>query len=190
MNDCRQQPFEEFDLQEFETLSYKPQYNASIDFLKEDFYKDIPQKHKELAKMLVADAVQMVEQGWYISDSLEYKKEFIPHIADNYEVKFDDGLTFTNRNQKFVWSGITEHNNEICAIVKFESVFYPFTNVSAEMSVKGRSLFHGEMWISLIDKQIEYATMFEDILTKLQGVAFPQEQLVGVQREIVFDKVK
>jgi hypothetical protein len=184
INDFQQTEFEETDLPALNHFSYKPQYNASIDFLKEDFYKDIPLKQKYLARMLVADEVQMVEQGWYLFDSLEYKKEFSPEVLDNINIKYEHGLTFTNVYQKFVWSGINEHNNEICAIVKFESFFNPMTNDN----VQGRSLYYGEMWISLEDKQVEYAIMVEDVVFK--SSVSSQEQLIDLQREIVFNKVK
>ena len=58
------------------------------------------------------------------------------------------------------------------------------------MSVKGRSLYYGEIWISLSDKQVEYATMVEDVIMKLKSASFPDEQLIDLQREIIFNKVE
>ena len=59
-----------------------------------------------------------------------------------------------------------------------------------QMSVKGRSLYYGEIWISLSDKQVEYATMVEDVVMKLKSSIFPEEQLIDLQREIIFNKVE
>jgi hypothetical protein len=56
------------------------------------------------------------------------------------------------------------------------------------MSVKGRALYYGEIWISLSDKQVEYATMIEDDLLKLKSSVFPDEQLIDLQREVIFNK--
>jgi hypothetical protein len=42
----------------------------------------------------------------------------------------------------------------------------------------------------LSDKQVEYASMAEDVIMKLKGPLFPEEQLIDLQREIVFRKVK
>lgn len=89
-----------------------------------------------------------------------------------------------------IWSGITKHNNEVCAIIKFESLYNPLKIDNNQLSVKGRSLYYGEILISLSDKQVEYATMVEDVIMKLQSSLFPEEQLIDLQREIIFNKVK
>jgi hypothetical protein len=187
ITDFKQKQFKGIDLPSFNGFSYK--VNDS-DFLKEDLYKKIPQEQRDLAKWLVSDAIQMQGLAWYVFDSLEYNKEFIPKLLNNYDVKFEDWVTFTSRFQKLIWSGITKYNNEICAIVKFESLFNPLKIENEQMSVKGRSLYYGEMWISLADKQVEYASMVEDVVMKLQGSLFPKEQLTDLQREIVFNKVE
>ena len=174
-------------LPSFNDFSYRAKDTA---FLSEEFYKNIPIEHRDLAKWLVSDAVQMQGLAWYVFDSLEFKKEFIPKLLDNYDVKFENWVTFTNRYQKLVWSGITGHNDEICAIVKFESYYNPVKIDNEQMQVQGRSLYYGEMWISLTDKQVEYAVMFEDVVMKLTSSMFPDEQLIDLQREIVFNKQK
>jgi hypothetical protein len=58
------------------------------------------------------------------------------------------------------------------------------------MSVKGRALYYGEIWISLSDKQVEYASMVEDDVLKLKSSLFPDGQLIDLQREIVFNKAE
>jgi hypothetical protein len=171
----------------FNDFSYKAMDTA---FLSEKFYKNIPVDQWDLAKWLVSDAIQMQGLAWYVFDSLEFNKEFYPKLLENHEVKFEDWVIFLNRYQKLVWSGITEHNDEICAIVKFESSYNPVKIDNEQMQVKGRSLYYGEMWISLTDKQVEYSVMFEDVVMKLTSSMFPDEQLLDLQREIVFNKQK
>jgi hypothetical protein len=186
INDFRQSQFNGINLPAFNNFTYKVD---EANFLTEDFYKNIPQEQKDLAKWLVSDAVQMQGLAWYIFDSLEFNKVFIPKFLENYDIKFKDWVTFSSRYQKLIWSGITKYNNEVCAIVKFESLYNPVSIENAELSVKGRSLYYGEIWISLKDKQVEYATMVEDVIMKLKGPSFPQEQLFDLQREVVFKKV-
>ncbi len=168
-------------------FSYKSMDTA---FLSEEFYKNISVEQRDLAKWLVSDAVQMQGLAWYVFDSLEFKKDFEPKLLENHDVRFEDWVTFTSRYQKLVWSGITKHNDEVCAIVKFESFYNPVKIDNEQMQVKGRSLYYGEMWISLTDKQVEYAVMFEDVIMKLTSSMFPDEQLIDLQREIVFNKQK
>lgn len=187
IDDFKQTQFKGTGFPAFDDFSYKALDTA---FLSEKFYQAIPADQRDLAKWLVSDAVQMQGLAWYIFDSLEFKKEFIPKLLENCDVKFEDWVTFTSRYQKLVWSGITEHNGEICAIVNFESYYNPIQIDNEQMSVKGRSLYYGEMWISLEDKQVEYASMVEDDILKLKSSVFPEEQLIDLQREIVFNKQK
>lgn len=187
INDFQQKDFKGTILPSFNAFRYKV---SETNFLKDDFYKNLPAEVKDLAKWLVSDAIQMQGLAWYVFDSLEFNKEFVPKFLKNNSIKFDDWVTFTNRYQKLIWSGITKHNNEVCAIVKFESLYNPLKIDNDQMSVKGRSLYYGEMWISLESKQVEYAVMTEDVIMRLKSASFPQEQLIDLQREIVFNKVK
>ena len=56
------------------------------------------------------------------------------------------------------------------------------------MKFKGRSLYWGELWISLEDKQVEYATMVEDVIFELNLTGNPQKQLLDLQRDVTFTK--
>lgn len=185
VDDFKQAQYKGTDLPAFNDFTYKPVDTA---FLSEDFYKIIPVEQRDLAKWLVSDAAQMQGLAWYVFDSLEFNKAFSPIILENNDVRFEDWVTFTNRYQKLIWSGITKHNDEICAIVKFESSYNPLQINNEQMQVKGRSLYYGEMWISLTDKQVEYSVRFEDVVMKLTSSMFPDEQLIDLQREIVFNK--
>jgi hypothetical protein len=187
ITDFQQKNFYGTYLPSFNDFKYKV---SETNFLKEDFYKNLPTEQRDLAKWLVSDAIQMQGLAFYVFDSLEFNKEFVPEFMDNNNVKFENWVTFTSRYQKLIWSGITKHNNEVCAIVKFESLYNPLKIENNQMSVKGRSLYYGEMWISLKSKQVEYAVMAEDVIMKLKSTSFPEEQLIDLQREIVFNKVK
>jgi hypothetical protein len=78
----------------------------------------------------------------------------------------------------------------ICAIVKFESYYNPLEINNPDMTLKGRPLYWGEMWISLTDKQVEYSLKHEDVIFKFKRASFPQEQFLDLQREIIFEKLK
>jgi hypothetical protein len=187
ISDIRENKFDGEILPAFNNFTYKA--NAS-DFLKEDFYKTISPEHRDLAKWLVSDAFQMQGLATYVFDSLEFNREYNPKFLENSDIKFEDGITFSSQYQKLIWSGISKYNNEICAIVKFESYNNPVKVDNTKMTFKGRSLYWGEMWISLEDKQVEYATMVEDVVFKLKSSAFPQEQLFDLQKEVTLDKIQ
>lgn len=187
INDFQQKDYNGTKLTSFNGFTYKVN---EMNFLNEDFYKAIPLEQRDLAKWLVSDAIQMQGLVWYVFDSLTYNKQFIPNFLNNYDIKFKDWVTFMSRYQKLIWSGITKYNNEVCAIIKFESLYNPLKIDNNQMSVKGRSMYYGEIWVSLSDKQVEYATMVEDVVMKLKSSLFPEEQLFDLQREIIFNKVE
>lgn len=187
VSDFLQKEFKGTSLPSFDGFTYKIN---ETNFLGEDFYSTIPPEQRDLAKWLVSDAIQMQGLAWYVFDSLAFNKPYLPKFLNNYDVKFKDWVTFTSRYQKLTWSGITKYNNEVCAMIKFESLNNPVNIENLQMSVKGRSLYYGEMWISLSDKQVEYASMVEDVVMKLKSAIFPEEQLINLQREIIFNKVE
>jgi hypothetical protein len=174
-------------LNTFDGFTYQP---LSDDFLKEGFYKKINAEQRDLAQWLVSDAMQMHEIGTMFFDSLTFNKEFYPSLMNNYNIQFENGVLFKSKYQKLIWTGISEYNDEICAIVKFESLYNPLEMDTPDMSLKGRSLYWGEFRISLEDKQVEYVAMVEDVIFKLKSAAFPQEQLVDLQREVTFNKIQ
>jgi hypothetical protein len=63
-----------------------------------------------------------------------------------------------------------------------------FTTSMGNMSFKGRSHYWGDIWVSLKDKQIEYATLFEDVLVEFRLPGQEGKQLIGVLRKGSFEK--
>lgn len=185
--DFNQKEFDGKELPGFNNFTYK---GVNLDFLRVDFYKKLPAEHIDIARWLVSDAIQMKGLAWYVFDSMRYKEEFIPKVLTNSDIKFENWVTFSSRYQKLTWSSIAEYNNEICAVVQFQSLYNPLEINNATTKLKGRSLYWGEMWISLKDKQVEYAIMYEDVVFKLKSDNFPQEQLIDLQRVVNFEKVK
>lgn len=174
-------------LNSFDEFIYKPDF---FSFSKEEYFLKIPPEHKELATWFILDAIQMDGITNIFFDSLTFNEAFYPALLDDFTMRIDNGIHFKSQSAKFLWSGITKYNNEPCAIVKFESLQNPVEMDLPGYSFKGRSLYWGEIWISLNDKQFEFAVMDEDIIIKLDSPNFPQGQLINMQREIVFNKVK
>ena len=57
------------------------------------------------------------------------------------------------------------------------------------MPVIGRSLYWGDIYISLSDMQIEYATMNEDVIMEINTSTLPEKKRLNVQREVKFEKI-
>jgi hypothetical protein len=187
IDNFRDEPVNPVSLSALDGFEYEP---FNTDFLQEDFYEEIPPELRDLARWMVSDAIQMQGLAGYFLDSLKFGKVFTPDLLEDYDVDFQNWVSFSSRYQELTWSAITKYNDEVCAVIKFESVYNPVSAETPVMSFKGRSLYYGEMWVSLHDRQLEYAIMFEDVVMNLKSDAFPGGQLIDLQREIVFDKTR
>jgi hypothetical protein len=153
----------------------------SDDWLTEEYYSNIPQDKMEFARMMATD-LPWFEVTWSILDSLEFQKEFFSKDMDNRDIEAEGSFVITSSYLKWIWSGITLHNNEICAVVKFESLSMQINTPG----MKGRDMYYGEIWVSLNDKQIERFVMVEDIV----GESKSDKSLFEMQRIVTFNIVK
>lgn len=159
---------------------------AANNIFQEDFYSGIPPEKKEWARMMTSD-VPWFEFGWSMLDSLEFQKKYFAPEMDNKEVKIEGVYTFSFSYLKCIWSGITLYNNEVCAVVKFESLRNQMTNYwEGKMTMQGRNLYYGELWISLNSRQIEHIEMVEDLV----GEVYPNKALFEMQRTLTINKIK
>lgn len=100
-------------------------------------------------------------------DSLKLNQEFRAKNM-NSELEIANIGTFENRDIRITWIGITEMNNEICAILKYLAMNNPLEMKLENMTMSGRSHYWGEIYVSLSNKQIEYANLTEDVLTDME----------------------
>ncbi|MEA5127047.1 MAG: hypothetical protein VB074_02580 [Proteiniphilum sp.] len=183
IDDLLQEPVQIVNWDEFNGRTHK---TGSTDWLNEKFYSNIPQDKREWARMMTSD-VPWLEFGKFIIDSLEFQKDYFPQIMDNKDIAVEGSNTFSSSYLKCVWSGITLCNDEICAIVKFESLNSQLISYSGDKIVmKGRDMYYGEILVSLNDKQIERLVMVEDLVGENQF----DKNLFEMQRIVTFNKVK
>ena len=183
IDDLLQEPVQTVDWDEFNGRIHKI---GSTDWLNNEFYSNIPPEKREWARMMTSD-VPWLEFGWFILDNLEFQKEYFPPVMDNNDIKVEGAYTFSSSYLKCIWSGITLHNDEMCAIVKFESLNSQLISYSGDLMVmKGRDMYYGELWVSLNDKQIERLVMVEDVVGENQF----DKNLFEMQRIVTFNKVK
>lgn len=117
-------------------------------------------------KNLVWDMVGLEGFAYWFWDELHLNTEY---KAGNLNAAVDlagEG-TFTNKDIRIQWIGITVINGEICAIIKYYTMNNLLDVKTENLSVSGRSHYWGEVYVSLQDKEIEYATLFEDVITEV-----------------------
>jgi hypothetical protein len=147
-------------------------YRPDEKVLTAEFFKNNLPEADPLIMNLIWDALGFDALAYCCWDSLKLGKEFSPQDM-NAEVKLADIGTFENKDIRITWLGITEINNEICAILKYSVMNNPVNVEYENMSMRGRSHYWGEIYVSLSDKQIEYASLTEDVLAdvKFKGQA-------------------
>ncbi|MDR0384661.1 MAG: hypothetical protein LBH60_01135 [Prevotellaceae bacterium] len=137
-----------------------------------DFFKNNLPEADPLTMNLIWDALGFDVLAYCCWDSLTLIEEFRATNM-NSEFKLADIGTFENKDIRIAWLGITEINGEICAVLKYSVMNNPLNIEFKNISMSGRSHYWGEIYVSLSDKQIEYANLSEDVVhdTSFKGQA-------------------
>jgi hypothetical protein len=98
------------------------------------------------------------------------------HTGQDQEVKMPDVGTFHNRDVVLEYVGRSQRNGQDCALIDYRAFFNPLQLATGGVTIQGRSDYWGEIWVSLATKQIEYATINEEVSgeMKLPGQDAPQ----------------
>jgi len=166
-----------------ENFSYKP----SADMLKPEAFPGFG-AYSAYAKNLVWDMMGVEGFAWYYWDSLRLNEAF---DASNFNGKLDlaGQGSFENRNIILTWTGVSKRHNELCATIEFRTLNNPLEYAESEMSMKGRSHYWGTIWVSLEDKQIEHAELYEDVTMEMNLPGQSGKQIMDAVREIQFIKL-
>ena len=178
-----EEPFSESELQEYmEDFTYKP----SAEILNDSFFKDFPPEIME-TRVLIWDMMSIEVWAWNYFDKLNLNEVYKP-AKDGEIFQMTEAVSFHNKNLKLTWIGLSKMNDELCALVQFESLFNPLEMNAGAFSMKGRTNYWGNIWISLEDKQIEFAALYEDGLLEMTSTGQNEKTLVNVFRDITFEK--
>jgi hypothetical protein len=96
---------------------------------------------------------------------------------------------FHNRDVQLTWVGRSRRNGEDCALIAYRAWFNPVEIANGSMTLKARSHYWGEIWVSLATRQIEYATLFEDVLGEMTLAGQAAPRTINVFRSGVFEPV-
>ena len=177
-------PLDKGQLQEhMQGFTYKP----SGETLDPKFFKDFPPGAME-TRVLIWDMLSIEIWAWNYFDKLKLNETYRPQPGGETFQMAGSG-TFRNRDLKVTWTGISKMNDETTALIQYESLFNPLDFDAGPMKVKGRTNYWGSILVSLQDKQIEYATLYEDGLMEMVFKGQTEKTLINVFREITFKKV-
>ncbi len=162
-----QSPGDDFPKGEYIGYMQDFKYRQDMDILTGEFFaKQLPEADV-LTMNLVWDAMTFEGIAYQNWDSLKLNEEFRAGNL-NSEVGLAYG-TFENKDARLSWIGTTEIEGERCAIIKYSLMNNPINLQYGDMAIRGRSHFWGEAYVSLSDKQIEYAHLTEDVLVGVNG---------------------
>jgi hypothetical protein len=139
------------------------------------------------SKNLVWDMLAIESFAWVYFDSLKLNQIYRPANLDDEMALAGEG-TFQNKDVHLLWTGISQMNDEICALIEYRTMDNPLSVDTEQLKIKGRSHYWGTIWISLSDKQIEHATMYEDVVMDMRFANQPG-QLMNTTRIIQFEKL-
>ncbi|WP_148660797.1 hypothetical protein [Marinilabilia salmonicolor] len=153
--------FSEGERQEYiDNFSYIQDQNI----LSVDFFREIPQTDIRVRNLIwdVAGIYWFAYGNW---DNLKLNQPYRDKQINNQEMDLSGQGSFENRNAEVTWLGITMLNQENCALIKYSTMNNPLHVNLENMKMTGRSHYWGEIYVSLEDKEIEMATMTEDVVT-------------------------
>ena len=153
--------------------------NDMASTLKPEFFKTFPPT-AVFERNLVWDTGMIESFGQNFFDILKLNQPY--HAAPNQDVNMPEVGTFRNRDIELTWIGRSIRNGQDCALISYEAFFNPLEIANGGMSLKGRSDYWGEIWVSLATKQIEYGTINESVVGEMKLPGQDTMQIVNVFR--------
>jgi hypothetical protein len=164
-------------------------YTLSDAILKEEFYRDFPTEDRNFMKTLIWDA-PWIEVAYVAMENIEYNKPYFSDDLEEKEVEAQNFALLKTKNLKLSWTGIAKKNGEECALMEFKALSNPVKSETDILSVKGRTCSWGSFWVSLGDHEIEHAVINEDVIMEMSLSGNPLGQILNMQREVVFNKMR
>jgi hypothetical protein len=151
-----------------------------------DFFKGFPAM-AVLERNLVWDTgmIESFAQNYF--DRLRLNEPY--HSLSNEDVKMPEVGTFHNRDVVLEWIGRSRRNGQECAIIKYQAFFNPLEVAVGGLTLKGRSDYWGEIWVSLDTRQIEYGTIYESVVGEMKPPGQDTTQLIHVFRSGALEPV-
>lgn len=162
-------------------------YLPNEDMLKAEKFETFTD-YRDFTKNLVWDMLGIEAFAWTYFDKLQLN---VPYAVEEMNGKQDlagQGF-FENKDIQLIWTGVSKRNDESCALIEYRSMNNPLALKPEAMEMKGRSHYWGTIWVSLEDKQIEHAVLFEDVVMELLFPGTTKKQLMDATREITFQRI-
>ena len=139
-------------------------HNNLGDTMKPDFFKSFPPT-AVMERNLVWDTGMFEMFGQSYLTQLKLNEPY--RILSNQSIDIPGVGNFTNKNVVLTWTGNSQMHGQDCAVIEYRAFFNPLDINNGGVMLKGRSNYWGLILVSLTTRQIEYATLYEDVLGEL-----------------------
>ena len=154
--------------------------------MKPDFFKGFPPT-AVMERNLVWDTGMFEMFGQNFFDRLKLNEPY--HSGSDEDITMSGVGTFHNRDVVLEWIGRSRRNGQECALIIYQAFFNSLEIANGGMTLKGRSDYWGEIWVSLATRQIEYGTLHEIVVADLKPAGQDTTQAVNVFRNGTFEPV-
>lgn len=161
-------------------------HNDLGDTLKPGFFKAFPPT-AVFERNLVWDTGMIEHFGQDYFEHLQLNEPY--HNISKEDVNMPEVGTFQNREVVLEWIGRSQRNGQDCALIRYEAFLNPLEIDNGGMTLKARSNYWGQIWVSLATKQIEYGTLNETVVGELKLAGQDTTQIINVIRSGTFEPV-
>jgi len=151
-----------------------------------DFFKGFPAT-AVFERNLVWDTGMFELFGQNYFDKLKLNEPY--HSGPSEDLKLPNVGIFQNRDIVLEWIGRSRRNGQDCALIKYQAFLNPLEVSNPGMTMKARSDYWGEIWVSLSTKQIEYGTIYEHVSGEMKFAGQDKTQNVNVFRRGTFEPI-
>ena len=163
-------------------------YVPSEEMIQPEKFENFTGMYTAFAKNLVWDMLGIEGLAWADFEKLKPNQPF-QAASFNGEIDLAGQGTFENKNMLLTWTGVSEMNGELCALIEYRTFNNPLEYNAEETKMKGISHYWGNIWVSLEDKQIEHATMLEIVSAEMSLPGLTNKQVMTITREIEVKKL-
>jgi len=171
-------PVQKQDFMEGFTYPHAEAANAS----KPEFFKGFPPAAIN-QRNLIWDA-HMFEGFAQNLDKLKLNTVF--HLPEGNPALAGMG-EFHDRDVQLILTGTSPRNGRDCVVIDYRAMFNTLDVKMPGMELVGRSDYWGQIWVATATKQIEYATLFEEVLGEMAIQDQPKPITISAVREGTFE---
>ena len=165
-------------------------YNQSSELLEESFFESFPDHTDNIfARNLIWDMMTIEGFAWDYFDLLQLNKTYIvPDFKGS--VNMAEVGSYDHGKVELDWIGISMMNDKLCAVIEYRALDNKLDLQMDFMKSKGSELYWGKTWLSLENKQIEYAEMYSNTILEMEIPGLPDKMMTNTKRVLKLERAK